>query len=287
MKLLGIMGVLLLAATQTNAAIQERQYSLELTDPNQAMSLEIDLYNGSAQIIGYEGKTVEISAKMTPLSDAQLSTRKEHNHYRVKDVHQEKKKARSREGLTPVNNVSFNLEIEESDNVVEIESSRGSFNIELVVKVPMTAKVEVDLYDGEYITVENISSSIEVETWRGNITFINIDGPVVAESHLHDIVATFSSFDESAPSSFTTFGGDIDVTLNSGVAMKLNVRNYEGEILSGLDSEFVPVDSVDESDGRNKQKIVLGAQLSTTINNGKQLLSLSSYKGDMYLRKGH
>ncbi|XOV78469.1 MAG: hypothetical protein ACFHVJ_16190 [Aestuariibacter sp.] len=284
MKYTGLLGLIILLSAPLHAAPQEKKYSLSLSDPSQPVYLDVEMHNGSIHIIGYEGKTVEITALLSPLTEAQVKERKKHHHNGPKVMDLDKPK-RSMEGLKPVKNVALNLEIEEQNNRVEIESERGSYNVTLVVQIPQSAQVEVDLHDGDFAKLENISGAIEVQTWRGNIEFINIHGPVVAETHGHDIIASFASFDESSPSSFTTFSGDIDVTLSRNVAMKLNLRNYQGEILSGLESEFTPVDSVDKDNRRDKQKIVLGAQLSTQINGGNQALTLNSYSGDMYLRK--
>lgn len=273
---------------------QEKKYSLELTDPDQPMSLEVELRNGSATIEGYSGKTVEITAVFTPMTQKELENDEDHQHSRHRDrersrgrkgQQQQSKKQRSVEGLKSVKNASMNLEIEESDNEVEITSDFSSTRIDLVVKVPLSAALDVELYKGGDVRVSNLSGAIEIETWKGDIYASGISGPIVAETHQRDIEVVFASLSKENPSSLTTYSGDIDVTLANKIGAKVNVQNYQGETLSGLDAEFVPSETIKRNNKGNKQEIVVGGQVSATVNGGGQEISLITYSGNVYLRK--
>lgn len=286
--------LLLLAPGMSLAQSVEKKYSLELTDPNQPMSLEVEMRNGSVSVEGYSGKNVEITATITPLSQKELEA-DEGNHrrhkqnikyrYKSKDHGEPEKKTRSKTGLKSVRNATMNLEIEESDNEVEISSEFSTSRIDLVVKVPSTSALEVELYKGGDVIVSNLSGPIEIETWQGDIVARQISGPIVAETHSRTIEVEFASLSKENPSSLTTYSGDIDITLGNKLAAKVNVQNYQGEILSGLDEEFVTTESVKRNKKGNKQEIVVGGQVSAVVNGGGQELSLITYSGDVYVRK--
>lgn len=284
--------LLSLAPVIASAQSIEKKYSLQLTEPDKPMSLEVEMRNGSVTIEGYSGKTVEIEAIITPLTKKEIdqsgerARRAPKNSYRSHpDDSQHNKKERSKAGLKSVKNSSMNLEIEESDNEVEISSEFSLSRIDLVVKVPSTAALEVELYKGGDVMVSNVSGPIEIETWQGDIVASKITGPIVAETHSRNIEVEFVTLDASNPSSLTTYSGDIDITLGNKVAAKVNVQSYQGEILSGLDAEFVATESVRRNKKGNKQEIVVGGQVSATVNGGSQELSLITYSGDVYVRK--
>lgn len=286
--------LLLLAPGMSLAQSVEKKYSLELTDPNQPMSLDVEMRNGSVSVEGYSGKSVEITAVITPLSQKELEA--DENHHgrhktRVRTRHynggqpEPEKKSRSRDGLKSVKNASMNLEIEESDNEVEITSEFSTSRIDLLVKVPVNSVLEVELYKGGDVMVSNLSGPIEIETWQGDIIAKKISGPIVAETHSRTIEVEFASLSKDNPSSLTTYSGDIDITLAKKVAAKVNVQNYQGEVLSGLDEDFVASESVKRNKKGNKQEIVVGGQVSALVNGGGQELSLITYSGDVYVRK--
>ncbi len=263
--------------------VQEKSYSVELTNPEQPMQLDVDMRNGSIVVQGYDGKTVEISAVLTPLTAEELREKKKKHRYPGWNQKQNKP-LRNTEGLQPVQNVSLNLEIEERNNQVEIDSEQSSYRVDLVVQVPRNAEVEVEMYDGNKVEVIDISASVEVETWRGDIIASGINGPIVAETHMNDIVIDFDTLSQQSPTSFTTHAGDIDITLPNSVDATLQVQNYQGQILSGLAAEFAPVDSIEQDQQGRTQQIKIGAHLEAKLNGGGQKLSISTYSGNVYLR---
>lgn len=266
------------------AQTEQKTYSLTLSDPDKPMLLDVEMHHGSVKIEGYDGKTVEIQARMLPLTEDQLKDVKKAKKYRG-GWQEQNKTPRSREGLRPVSNRIMNLEIEEKGNEVEISSERSSYMIELVVQVPANASVEAQLHRGEKVEIVNVSGAIEVETWRSNIIATGISGPIVAETHQSDIVVNFAGFNDASPSSLSTYSGDIDLTVAQAMRSTINIKSYQGEILSGLDVSFSPTDSEVRSRKEGKQEIVIGGQLSGDLNGGGQQLSINTYSGDMYLRK--
>jgi hypothetical protein len=79
--------------------------------------------------------------------------------------------------------------------------------------------------------------------------------------------------------------GNVDITLAKTVAANVNVQTYQGEVFSGLDKDFVIVDEVKKNKKGRKQKVVLGGIMQAKVNGGGQVLSLTSYSGNLYIRK--
>jgi len=290
----------LLILAQANANVQKKQYELELASPNKTMSLYVDMRNGSIDVEGYDGKTVKIEASFTPLSkedlmDQNKSRKQSQRDYARQQARHEtnrqssgketqQKQQRSTEGLKVVSNQLLNLEIREDNNRVRIYSEKSTFFTSVTVKVPSTANIEIDVYQGGEIRVANISGSVELESWRANVTAHRISGPIVAETHQSDIEVEFSSFNGEHPTSLTTYSGDIDVTVAKNMAANMNVQNYQGQILSGIEESFITSESVQQSDGGDSKKIVIGGQMTAKLNGGGQDVSMITYSGDVYIR---
>lgn len=265
-----------LAAT---ASAQEKNYRLNLSEPNKPMFLNVELYYGNIEIMGYDGKEVEISIdSVTNKQDKKVQTSTQSNT-------QKNKPERATQGLKKISNKTLQVSIRESENRVNIEGERSEEFILLTIKVPKNASINADLYRGGEIHVANVSGTLELETWKAAIIAKSVTGPIVAESYDADIVVEFSQFSELNPSSIASHSGDIDITFNTDAKSQVNVQNYKGEIFSGLNAEFVSQDQVKRTADSQSQEIIIGNMLSASINGGNQTLTLVSYSGDFYLRQ--
>jgi len=272
--------VALLAGSMQVANAAEKSYSLPLSKPGEPVSIEIEVYRGSVTLVGYKGDTIEISAKTSTFAGKDKDLKK------VKDKMNKNNSSRSTKGLKSVKSQSMRLEIEEKNNEVEITSEVSNQHIDLVIKVPQRSSVEVELYKGGDINIDGINGGLELESYEGMIIANNISGPIVAETARTDIVVNFSNFSKISPSSLTSHIGNVDMTLAKKVAANVNVQTYQGEIFSGLDKDFVVVDEIKKNSKGKKQEIVLGGIMQAKVNGGGQELSLISYSGNLYIRKG-
>jgi hypothetical protein len=272
--------IAMLAGSFQFANAAEKNYSLALSKPGEPVSIEIEVYRGSVTLVGYKGDTIEINAKTSVFSGKDDDLKK------VKSpINSTNDQARSNKGLKSVKSQSMRLEIEEDNNDVEISSEFSNQHVDLVIKVPQRSLIEVELHKGGDINIDGISGSLELEAYGGMIEAKNISGPIVAETGRTDIVVNFSDFDKSSPSSLTSHMGNVDITLAKKVAANVNVQTYQGEIFSGLDKDFVVIDEIKKNKKGKKQKIVLGGIMQAKVNGGGQALSLTSYSGNLYVRK--
>ena len=263
----------------------EKVYNLPVSDPNSPVMLELDVRHGKILVQGGPNENIEVIARTRPLDQEELKNVKSHQRRYQKDSHQTDKPARSREGLTPVRSASLNMEIEQQGNSIEISSEESTYYVELIVNVPQRTNVEADIYRGDGITVSDTIGYMELGSWKGDIVAERVQGPIVAETHQNAIVVSFASFSDSGPSSLTTHSGDIDITVDNSMAANINVQNFQGEVLSGLDVPFEATQQVKRNEGNDRQEIVIGGQLTAKLNGGGQDLTMITYSGDVYVRK--
>ncbi len=272
--------VAMLAGSSQLVNAAEKSYSLPLSKPGEPVSIDIEVHRGSITLVGYKGDTIEISVKTSTFSGKNKGLKK------MKPAINNNSAPRSTEGLKSVKNHSMRLEIEEKNNIVEINSEVANQHVDLVIKVPQRSSIEVELYQGGDINIDGISGSLELEAYQGMIIAKNVSGPIVAETARTDIVVSFSDFAKASPSSLTSHMGNVDVTLAKKVSANVNVQTYQGEVFSGLDKDFVAVDEIKKNKKGKKRKIVLGGIMQAKVNGGGQALSLVSYSGNLYIRKG-
>ncbi len=264
----------------------DKNYSLTLSNPGQPAKVEVELHRGELTVIGYDGSTIEIKAEMKDREESEQTKHAKKIQKQVKKSwNKHKQPERSTEGLKAVKNVTVNLEIEEDNNEVEISSMSMNQYVHLTLMVPYNTAVESEVFQGGGIEVKDVSGELELQAYQGGIKAMNVTGPIVAETQTQDVVIELNEFNSETPTSLTSHLGNIDITLGAKVAANINVQTFQGEIFSGLDSEFMAVENVDRRDKSRRQKIVLGGTMQAKVNGGGQDLSLTTYMGNLYIRK--
>lgn len=69
------------------------------------------------------------------------------------------------------------------------------------------------------------------------------------------------------------------------LAANMNVQNYKGQIYSGITDEFSAGESIKQNESGKRKEIIIGGQMTATLNGGGQDVSLITYSGDVYIRK--
>lgn len=260
-------------------AAKERVFerSIQLAKPDKPAKIEVMVMNGAITVEGYKGDTVQVLANAKHLEKVDKKKAK-----KVKNSQPEK----SKKGLKRVTNTALKLQIESKGNSLSIASINRNQHVNLVLKVPFNSNLEMHLMQGDDININNVKGSIDVQNIRGDIRAIGITGPIVAESMGKELVVVFDKFDTSKPSSLNAHRGDIDISLPKKSKVLVEVKNYQGEIYSGLDVEFASVDSVEEDDsGESNHMTIIGGSMAAAMNGGTQKLMINSFKGDIFVRK--
>ncbi len=182
---------------------------------------------------------------------------------------------------------STGLTVEEEENVVRVEVESGKRAVDLIIQVPFSTSLRLDSGDGD-VTVERVDGEIEVNSSDGSITLNNVSGPVVADSSDGGIKAVFGKVAPGKPMSFSTMEGDIDITLPFDVKAGLKLKSEEGKIFTDFDIRLTPSQQKKEQDERKEgggyrvsfEKVTLGL-----INGGGVEIQLTTYEGDIYIRK--
>jgi hypothetical protein len=203
----------------------------------------------------------------------------------------ERRKAREKkaEGLKLVSSSSSSLSIEESDNTVRIRTSSLRSAVDVVIQAPASASLEIrSMMDGT-VHVEGISGEIDINNLNGPVTVRNVSGHVLVHTVNGDIDIATSKFAADKPLSFSTMSGDIDVTLPANAKASLRMKTDQGEIYTGFDMVMTQSPARHERSDRGERerfRITFDRSVVGAINGGGPEISLTTFSGNIYIRKG-
>ncbi len=284
---------LLIAAGATGLAQEStaERAVVSFSNPAKPGKAEVDLREGSITVRGYEGKEVIIEArwreKLLTQEDREVAAALAEEELDEEELARKKAQAEKSKGMKMLQVESAGLTVEEEENVVRIDVDEGKRSVDLVIQVPFSTTLRLDSGDGD-VTVERVDGEIEVNSSDGSITLNNVSGPVVADSSDGEIKAVFGKVTPGKPMSFSTMDGDIDITLPSDVKASLKLKSEEGKVFTDFDIRLTPSQQKKEQDERKEgggyrvsfEKVTLGL-----INGGGVEIQLTTYEGDIFIRK--
>jgi predicted secreted protein len=237
-----------------------QEYTKSLSDKQQ---LKIMLNRSDMKIEGYSGNEVKITAL---------------------DYEQPPERAN---GLRPLynnaqDNTNIGLQVTEEGDALTIReaSNKGG---EYLLKVPNNIRLSIMQlnWTGSDVTVRDMKSEIEVQAKNADISLLNIQGPVIANSTNGDITIVYSSLSQEAPSMISAVSSEIDITLPATSKANLVLKSMTGEIYTDMDIKM-------------KQKNVKGSEMHVvgggqtiegSTNGGGAELGISTISSNIYIRK--
>jgi hypothetical protein len=187
------------------------------------------------------------------------------------------------------------LEVTEDNNTVRVDGGGLFSNLgDVTIQVPTQTSVTIATsFGGGKIVVENISGEIEVGNLAGEVDITNVSGSVVAHTMNGKVVASLSRVTPGKNMSFSTFNGDIDVTLPADAKANLKARADNGEIYTDFDVKLEPQEAsaapaqVDARGRVIKPKLKRRGDgaVTGTINGGGPEIQFTTFNGRILIHK--
>jgi hypothetical protein len=188
------------------------------------------------------------------------------------------------------------LEVTEDNNTVRVDGGGLFSNLaDVTIQVPSQTSVKVGTTLGSgSVVVENISGEVEVSNMNGQVTITNVSGSVVAYSMNGKVVVSLNRVTPGKNMNFSTFNGDIDVTLPADAKVNLKARVNSGEIFTDFDVKLEPQEAGaapaqdDPRPGRKvkpKTKRGIDGAVNGTINGGGPEIQFTTFNGRILIHK--
>ncbi len=250
------------------ASAQDERLVVPLSDPARPARLEIALFSGDISVEAYDGNEVVIVA------DAPI---------RGTD---ETEPARE-DGLRRIQSSSMGLTVEENDNTVSVRMDFSPKNADLEIRVPRRTSVSASLVNGGDVAIDSVTGEHELSNVNGDVIATDIAGSAVINATNGDVRATFTTVDATKPMSFTSFNGDVDVTLPGNLAADLIVASQQGDVYTDFDvqaQEDPP--NVQQRGGPNGGRQIRWSQRTRyAIGGGGPDIQLQTLNGDVMIRR--
>jgi hypothetical protein len=260
MKIAVCLSFFLLLSSSLDA--QSEQLVIRLSKPGQPGFLSFDNPKGSVKVTGYDGDVVLINAVLRYTG----------------------KTAPSGNGMRKIEQKAFDISADEKNNNISLICISESKTVDFDIKIPRRFSLKISSFDNGKIEIIRVAGSIEADNPNGDILLDNISGSAVLNSVNGRIRASFASVDASSPMMFTSLEGNIELTLPAKVNADIKLRSQHGEVYS--DFNIKPVRRQTEvQKGNQGGHYALEDWTVGLINNGGPQYFISTYNGNIYLRK--
>jgi hypothetical protein len=192
---------------------------------------------------------------------------------------------RTYDGLRRIDIPGGGLNVEEEDNVVTVRM-HGAPVASLIITVPVNTSLRLKSTNGG-IYAEGVHGEIDASTTNGRVNLVNVSGTVVTDSHNGAVKVVMDRVDPGKPMSFSSFNGDIDVTLPADFKGNLKLRANRGEIYSDFDIKLAPGGNLTERNdtAEGRYRVRVERMITGTINGGGTEASFSTFNGKILIRK--
>lgn len=271
------MGLVALAAAQLRAQDGRQQITMPFRDPSMPRKLLVEGGTGSVTIRAYEGQDAIIEYTGREIPGTNRGNRSGRND--------------PPDGMHRIGG-SRGLDITEDSNTVRVNSQGifGGTARDMVIQVPAQTSVNVKTMFGGNMTIENIAGDIEAENFNGQVTITNASGSVVAHSMNGKITVSLNRVPPDKSMSFSTFNGDVDVTLPADTKARFKMRTDFGDIFTDFDVKMEAnaapvVEEGKDNKGRPRRRVRVDGTQTGTINGGGPEMQFTTFNGRILIHK--
>jgi hypothetical protein len=255
---------LFLGLTPALAQSDAQLINIPLSRPGDAIELEIDIMSARIEIIGEdrEDALFEIS------------------------IEEGQRKIVTPSGTKTLTSVGYELEVDEHDNRISLDTDWRSNKVSIIARVPRHADLDISTIEDGEIIVSNIIGNLELSNINGPITASGISGSIIAESVNAAIDLSFAAIDDVNASSMETVTGHLTVRLPADLGVQIHLDSAQGEIISDFEVEVQPSKPiVKRSNSGGGSEVRIESVIIANINGGGPIIRMNSMNGDIHIRK--
>jgi hypothetical protein len=257
-----LVATFILAVAISAAYCQSEQLVINLSPASLPGSLTFENPKGSIKVTGYDGDVILVTDTLR---------------------FREKEKILNN-GMREIRQNALDISAEVNGNNIVLHTGTSGKTVDFDIKVPRNFSLKLKSLDNGNVQIVNINGEIEVVNSNGDISLENIAGSAVLSSVYGKITAGFREVTPNSPMMFTSFEGDVTITLPESVNARLKMKSEKGEILSDFDINYDKRKAVVRKT-ENTRIYSLEDWVAGTINLGGPEYVIRSYNGNVSIRK--
>jgi len=255
-----------LCGVAATAAAQDQRVVVPLSDPGRPARLEIAMFQGDIEVRAYDGNEVVVTTDTEVRNANEPETPRD-------------------DGLKRIASSSVGMTVEENANTVSVRMDFSRHGADLVVQVPRRTSVKASLVNGGDVEIDGVTGEHELSNVNGDVIATNISGSAVINSNNGDVQASFAQVDASKPMSFTSFNGDVDISLPASLAADFIVASQQGDVYTDFDVVSLDDQVSGESSGGGRPRWRMQRTTSYSIGGGGTDIQFRTFNGDIMIRK--
>lgn len=238
--------------------------SVPVSNPGEPITLEISILSAKIHVFGEDREDVEFEVSV---SDG-------------------RRQIITPSGPKPLVGAGYELEIDEEDNYISLDTDWRANNVAVTARVPRNANLMLDTVNDGEIVVQDIVGSLHLENTNGPITARNVRGSLIAESVNDVIDVSFDSLGTDEPTSMTTLNGDLRVAIPDNAGVQLHLDSGMGEIYSDFEVDVQPTQPiVQREESEDGIEVRVESVIVANINGGGPVIRLKTLHGDISIAK--
>jgi len=267
-KYVAVLALLFMTTGMMAQSTDKEQITVALSSPGKPYKLKVDLLTGSIKVTGHAADNIVVAVE-------------------VEDDKNNKGKEKTKDGLKRISGGSgFELKATEKNNEVVVGSGSFFRKMDIEIKVPQNGTLVLKTVNDGDIVVSNVKGELEVNNTNGDVNLSGIAGSAIATTINGDISVSFTSVSDGKPMAFSSFNGDVNVTLPASTKANLKMKTDQGEIFSDFEvavekSAAAPT----KTNSGGVYKISKDSWVLGKINGGGAELMMKSWSGDLVIRK--
>ncbi|MCJ7681791.1 MAG: DUF4097 family beta strand repeat-containing protein [Candidatus Aminicenantes bacterium] len=197
--------------------------TVPFSNPGKSGLVKVSTMRGAITVKGYNGKEVIVDAVV-----------------REKMVQEEPVKMNEKaSGLKLIQVDATGLTIREDENIMRISVNSFRQTIDLTIQVPYKTSLQLQGHQGGDITVTGVEGELDITNFSGSVFLMDVSGSAIANSYNGEVKAVFKKINPDEPMSFTTWNGDIDVTLPASAKANMKLKSDRGNVYTDFDLQVV------------------------------------------------
>lgn len=259
--LLGVLAVSAGALAQGQEVPQT--VTLPISKPGEPVTLDISILSARIEVIGEDRDDAEFSFTVTG-GQRQIITPS---------------------GPKPLRSSGYELEIEEDDNMISVDTDWRADKVTLTARVPRRADLYLETTNDGEIIVSNIQGSLQLENTNGPISATNVRGSVIAESVNESIDVSFTEIiDEGGVTALESLNGDLRLAIPRAAGVRLHLDSGDGDIYSDFEVEVQPSEPVIQRDEQGGGvEVRVESVIIADINGGGPVMRLKTLNGNIQI----
>lgn len=244
------------------------QLTVSLSSPGKPYKLKVELITGSIKVTGHTADNIVLSVQ-------------------AEEDRSSKAKDKSKDGLKRIGGPSgFEVRAAEKNNEVTVSNGSVMRKVDIELKVPQNGTLILKTVNQGDIIVTNVKGELEISNINGDIKLSGITGSAVATTTNGDINVDFNTVTDGKPMAFSTFNGDVNISLPASTKANLKMKTDQGEIYSDFEVAVEKGNGAPQkSNNGGVYKIIKDSWVSGKINGGGAEMMIKSWSGDLVIRK--